>query len=181
MTQFEFVTGGFSIVLALSVARLLDGLHPAFEARRRYWIYSLWLLIKLFNVPLMYWAGWSFRGTSYGFPYFLLLLCLPAVLYLQANALVPPVPERVESWDAHFWSVRRWFFSLNIAAGVSTGAVSWFGEELASPNLAAAVLVVLLSSIGRFSSSERVHGVLVVLFTANLLLGFGATLVARTG
>ena len=95
MTQFEFVAGGVAIVLALSVARLLDGLRPAFERERRYGLYAAWVVIKLMNVPMMYWGGWVNRAGERDILEFVMLLVMPAILYLQASALVPSEPERV--------------------------------------------------------------------------------------
>ena len=64
MSEFEFISVGVSIVLALSVARLLEGLRDSFDPSRRYWIHSLWLVNKLVNTLLLYWGAWVYRDLG---------------------------------------------------------------------------------------------------------------------
>lgn len=72
MTLFEYVTVVVSIVLALGVMRLLDGVRVAAAAERRYLPHLLWIATKLFNHTLFWWALWSGRdAVSWNFASFM--------------------------------------------------------------------------------------------------------------
>ena len=45
MTLFEYLTVAVSIVLALGVVRLIEGLGPASEATRRYWVHFVYVVL----------------------------------------------------------------------------------------------------------------------------------------
>ena len=108
MTQFEFVGIGISLVIGLAIARLLEGVRDSFDPTRRYWLHSLWVVNKLLNAILIFWAGWIYRGVeSWNFVDFLVLIAAPGIVFLQAHALVTARPDAVTDWRSHFWSIRR--------------------------------------------------------------------------
>ena len=47
MTQFEFISVAVSIVLALSMARLLTAVPHFLATGRRYWVHGLWAAVLL--------------------------------------------------------------------------------------------------------------------------------------
>lgn len=61
MTFFEYITVAVSIVLALAVARSIDGLRSALESNRRYWVHFAWVVIKLCNPIIFWWGIWGYR------------------------------------------------------------------------------------------------------------------------
>ena len=100
MSQFEFFAVAVSIILALGISRLLDGVLPALHKPRRYWTHFLWIVQKLLNHILWWWGTWaasSFEDWHLG--WFIWTLMGPVVLYLQATALVTTDPNDVESWE----------------------------------------------------------------------------------
>lgn len=97
MTLFEYLAVAFSVVLSLAAVRLLSGLSVAFAPERRYWPHAMWIVFALLSSPLIWWNFWSFREVSWNFFAFLLVLIVPAVIYLQAAALVPENPSLVRS------------------------------------------------------------------------------------
>lgn len=42
------------------------------------------------------------------------MLLFPAARYLQSTSLVTTNPSEITSWRDHFYSIRRWFFAINI-------------------------------------------------------------------
>ena len=65
----------------------------------------------LFVHVLTWWSVWSVRDfRSWTLATFALVLALPAFLYIASSALVTDSPATVESWEAHFYEVRRVFF-----------------------------------------------------------------------
>ena len=177
MSQFEYIGVGISIVIALSVARLLEGLHDSFDPTRRYWIHSLWVVNKLMNSALLFWSGWVYRGVEvWTFIDFLLVVSGPGVLFLQVHTLLTAHPEKVSDWSSHFWEVRRWFFSANVLLVALSALNLYVVSETMFPSPEAIPLgiILLFSAAGIFSASERLHGVIAVVAFVNLGLGFGA-------
>ncbi len=64
MTLFEYMSVAFSLVLALTFAEGLRGLHSAFMPDRRYEVHVAWLLIKLFNPITFWWGMWGLRDVT---------------------------------------------------------------------------------------------------------------------
>lgn len=180
MSDFEFIFSGITIVLALAVARLLEGLRDVFDRRRRFWIHYLWVVNRLLYTLAIFWAGFSARDrTGHTFLSFLALITPPAVVFIQANALITPQPSSVVDWKNHFWSIRRWFFAANmfLAVGVFAGITLSAGADASGYRYGPVAAGLLLSIVGFRSSSERVHGVLAVFATLSLATGFGLILV----
>ena len=72
MTQFEFISVAVSIVLALSMARLLSAVPHLLAPDRRYWVPCLWAA-SLLPIHLGFWwaiwayrevVAWTFRGFA---------------------------------------------------------------------------------------------------------------------
>jgi len=173
MSQFEYITVAYSIVIALSIARCLDALPAAIEAPRRYWVHIAWVFIKLSNPILLWWAVWQLRAADWTYARFVWLL-LPAVLiYLQVIYLVTTEPHAVKNWRSHFFAKRRQFFALNVLLTV----LLIIGTQLYSAGLSPLVLVgqagILGGSIAAgISDSDRLHAVFVLCVAATNLVGF---------
>ena len=166
MSEFEYFFTGISIVLALAVARLLEGLRDTFEPARRFWIHSLWVVDRMLVLLAVFWSLFDNRAqTNLTFAMFLGLASSPAILFLQANALVTSRPDAVASWRDHFFGVRRWFFASNMLLAVTAHLV-WLSiepdEALQAPSLVYSLAGLLLSTVGYTNANERVHGILVV-------------------
>ena len=111
MTLFEFIAVPVSILLSLSAAKLLGAVRHTIRPGARYWVHTAWVAEMLFVHVLTWWSLWSVRDfTSWTLATFALILALPAFLYVASNALVTDSPDAVESWEAHFFEVRRVFF-----------------------------------------------------------------------
>ena len=164
MSEFEFLFTGITIVLALAVARLLEGLRDTFDPTRRFWIHSLWVVNRLMLALSFFWAQFDDRArTAMSFFVFLGLVTPPAIMFLQANALVTAQPGTVPSWSVQFWTIRRWFFGSNmILVASSFLAFRYSGGGAAMP-YASFGAGLLLSVVGFVTANERVHGVLAVI------------------
>lgn len=179
MSEFEFLVSGTSIVVALSIAKLLEGLRDSFETGRRYWLHALWVVNKFVNAILIFWTGFEYRlRTDYGFGDFLLLFAGPAILFLQAHTLVSAHPDAVHDWKTHFWSVRRWFFAANIVYILTLLAslVRLNAVAVSAVGLLPFAIVLGFSITGLVSQNERVHGAIAIVASCNLALGFAARL-----
>jgi hypothetical protein len=177
MTQFEYVGIGVSLVVGLAVARLLEGARDSFDPHRRFWIHSLWVVNKLMNATLLFWAGWVYRDTaSWSFIDFVVLLASPGIVFLQAHALVTANPHTITDWRAHFWSIRRFFFAANVVQILLNFVTVYLisGVSFPSPEAVPLTVVLLLSVVGALTESERAHAVIAVVAFMNLTLGFGS-------
>ena len=173
MTLFEYVSVAVSIVLALSIARIVDGLRASFEPDRRYWVHATWVVIKLFNPIIFWWGTWSLREASWNFLGFSLLLAWPIGLYLQISSLVTRDPESVLDWRSQFYDQRRWFFGANALLNMLS-LVSPFSVG-ASHSLHVGVALALnavLSVVAFASDRPSVHGTIVVCIAVLTLLAF---------
>lgn len=178
MTQFEFFAVAVSIILALGISRLLDGVLPSLHAARRYWVHFLWVLHKLLNHIIWWWGTWSantFEGWNLA--WFVWTLAGPIVLYLQATALVSTTPQYVESWEEHFFRIRKWFFSGNIAiCGILlVGRVASPDVEVPMVTIGLMALLVL-GIIGVVTDNRRVHGMIIAVALPIQVIGLGAAM-----
>jgi len=184
VTHFEFLLIAVSIVIGLSITRLLEGLRDTFDRRRRYWIHAVWVICKIVNALLVFWAGWVLRSEieSWNFAQFVISLGPPGIVFLQAHALVTAHPDQVSDWRAHFWEIRRWLFGANLLLPLYNVLALYViaGRPFPSPELAPLTLILVLSVVGLVTTKERIHGVIAILYLLALTLGLG-TIFALSG
>jgi hypothetical protein len=180
VSEFEVVLTSASIVVALAIARLLEGLRDTFDRKRRYWIHCLWVTNRLLLVFGSLLMSFEARGRVDPDAFLLLMVVIPpAIIFLQANALVTPQPGEVDDWRDHFWSVKKWFFGANMLYVLGVFLLSTYGlaaELEVVQRYTAPAIGMTLSIVGYRSSSERVHGVLAVVGILNVVAGTGRIL-----
>ena len=174
MTLFEYISVAFSIVLSLSAVRLLGGLSVSLLPERRYWPHAAWIVFALLNSAILWWNIWSFRDLEWNVIFFFFVLSLPALIYLQAAALVPENPESVQSWRDYFFAARTRFFVALASFFVAAVAVSWFLLDLPllHPLRAVQASAFVLALSGAVSTNKRLHESLPPIFL--VLLGVSA-------
>ena len=176
MTLFEYITVAISLVLALSVARTVDGLRSSLASGRRYWIHAAWVVVKLTNPMTFWWGIWRFRDSpAWDFPAFMLVLAWPVVLYLQVSSLVTRQPELVSDWRSHFYQQRKWFFGANLCLNLTTVVLSLAlgGNLTGDPLVWLPRLAVLgLSAAGFATANERAHGFIVISIIITVVVGY---------
>jgi len=117
MSTFEFVTILLSIVVGLGFTRLLSGLVRAIEMRGQlkiYWVQIIWAINVGFYLVDFWWAVvFSYSELeSWQFINFASLFFYAILLYLQAALIIPSKLEPGADLETHFFSVRKWFFSI---------------------------------------------------------------------
>ena len=119
MTLFEYLTVAVSMVLALGLVRLVEGLGSAYDAATRYWVH-LTLVVLLMVTQLFYWWSlWIFReGVTWNFGSFVFVILGALLLYFAATALIPRDPTAVRSWKGHYFSAHRRLFLVAAAIPV---------------------------------------------------------------
>jgi hypothetical protein len=176
MTLFEYVTVAVSIVLSFGLVRLLDGVRPALARGRVYRVHAMWVAIKLLNHVVLWWALWNYRdAVAWNLARFAWVLLPPALLYLQATALVTRAPQDVADWKDHFFEIRRWFFTINVVL-VSVSSIGSYmigGVPLTHPLRPIQGLLLAASLLGLASEDERLHTFVALASLLLVVLGFG--------
>jgi len=178
LSQFEFFAVAVSIILALGISRLLDGILPSLQASRRYWVHFLWVIQKLFNHLIWWWGTWAANTAfEWNLAWFIWFVAGPIVLYLQVTALVPRTQENIISWEQHFYEIRRWFFLGNLAiCGILIlGRIATPIDLLPSVTVGL-VALASIALVGMATDNRRVHWVLVIAALSIQLLGLGTAM-----
>jgi len=177
MSEFEFFTVAISIILALGIGRLLDGVAPALDSGRRYWVHVGWIAHKLMNHILWWWGLWAGRGIEWNLAMFIWSLLGPIVLYLQAAALVTSAPSLVTSWRERFFEIRPWFFAGNFALCVILVVGRSFSEDvMIAPVSIGLALLALLAVVGMATDKPRIHAGIIVCALIIQTLGLSAAM-----
>ncbi len=179
MTHFEFISVAVSIVLALSLARLLSAVPHLLAPGRRYWVPCLWA-VSLLAIHLgFWWAIWAYREVDpWTFRGFAAAMLTPILLYLTVTILVSDNPGTVESWRERFYSRHRVFFPLFFVTLLSAPLRQFavLGSAQISPEVGVPYffgpLLLLVGAIGSFTDRERIHQVLVVIAAAVVLVSY---------
>jgi hypothetical protein len=171
LSQFEYVTVLFSLVVAFGVSELLAGWGRSYRNRTTNRPYPLQLAasgLLLLALLQSLWGYWGFREVVWTFWLFLVALA-PLLVLAAATFLITPSSEFPSAdAEAHYFDVAPAVFAL-LAAWVGLGAVAEAGLVESSFHLGQAVRIVatvVLALLSR-TSSPRIHwvglGVLVTL------------------
>jgi hypothetical protein len=170
MTLFEYLSVAFSIVLSFAAVRLLSGISVCFAPDRRYWPHATWVLFVLLASATVWWNFWSFKDVQWNFIRFLLTLVVPALIYLQAAALVPDNPATVQSWREHFFAARKRFFVALALFFLLIGVNAWLLLDLPFLHPARVIQALALGFAlsGAVSTHNGWHQALPVIFVVLL-------------
>lgn len=170
MTLFEYLTAAVSIVLALTVVRLVEGLRPAFDSERRYWIHWGWVVGKIVSCLIFWWSLWGLReGVTWNFPLFAFVFVGPIILYMQASVLVPRDAASIPLWREHFLGIHRSFYIANALLLVHmNGIIPLISTRELSPGPGLVVLLISIggSLVGAISNNLRVQKIIALLMFA---------------
>ncbi len=162
MTLFEYLSVGYSIVLSLTIVRLLGGLPAAVASDRRYWVHVVWISLVLARSLLIWWSFWSYHEVAaWNFFSFALVLLLPGLLFMMAATLIPDSPSSVGSWQAHFYAVHRRFFTTLALSLLASVAISRLilGVPLIHPLRGAQAGLFMVALAAAATSNPRFHAV----------------------
>jgi hypothetical protein len=174
MTLFEYLTAAVSIVLALAVVRLVEGLRPAVDSDGRYWVHWGWVVGKIVSCLIFWWTLWGAReGVAWNFPSFAFVFIGPIILYMQASVLVPQNPASIASWREYFFSIHRSFYIANalLLAHMLVSPLVLAGILAPMPGPIVLSLGCIASIVGAVSNSVRVQEVLAPVMFATIILG----------
>ncbi len=168
MSHFEYLTIANSMIVALSITRLLEGFFYSMRASNRSWIHLFWISHTLFAGFSMWWSAWTTVVVSWSFPLFLAGLAQPIVLFAQSVALVPRNPDSVTSWNDYFYENVRFYFLAKACWAFNTIVVTTLIIESGSWPLwiGLGVAGTVYTAVA-FTQSRRAH-VATIIFALSL-------------
>ena len=111
MDLFEFILIITSVVYALALAQILNGigrLAQSETAIRLYLPHTVWTGVLFIAVLLSWWAGWEFRGIEWTFAKYVYLFVSPILIFFATSLLMPQIiTESGVNLEKHFNRVRR--------------------------------------------------------------------------
>lgn len=164
-----------SVVLALSLTRILTGLarqieHPGREKLSA--LHLLWAAIVLVSAIHFWW--WEFaleRVVDWRFALFLFVLSYAFLFTLLASLLFPADLKGYRGYEDYFLSRRRWFFGLLAASFV----FDWFDTLLKGRERLAALgaeydariaAMLALCAVAAWTANRRFHLAFAALYLA---------------
>ena len=120
MTHFEYVIILVSIVLGLSVTKLLTGVGEMLQARahaKQYWVHNVWVANAFISNLMVWWVAyrwlnWEQDGHTWNFFLFVFILLTPIVQFLVAVLLFPDEIREGQDMRDPFESIQRPLFLL---------------------------------------------------------------------
>jgi len=182
MRETDILLTLYSIVAGLGISKLVQGMATMIEARERIrfnWIHSAWLFIIMAAHVVTIFALIRFsKGAHWTVFNSMLTLCMPLVLYLVSDLVVPTIAEDEQvDLRAYFYRNRRWFYGLLIALIVIGMAVQIAVEHMPDRQGGPLRAIALLALAGGLVSERPAvqSGVVLVLLAVVLA---GAALVS---
>lgn len=168
MDLFEYILILTSVIFALAVAEILDGVsrlaqlpHPV----RTFLPHTIWVLNLFIFVFLIWWASWEFRYVDWSFPFYAYMLIAPTLLFLACSLLIPQqLREGGVDLEDHFFRVRRLFFAAFFFGAL---AVMIDGNVLGNEGFwhtgrVGHGVILSAAATGYFSENRRLHLILAV-------------------
>lgn len=174
-TQFIHLRMVLSMVVSLSIARLLSGLakHVQHPGRLKiYGVHLLWVFYML--VTLIHFWWWEFALSRVGpwhFEQFVFVVGYSAVLYFLCAILFPDDIAEYAGYRDYFLSRRRWFFGILAFSLLLDVADSWLKGPAYLDGLGAAygvktAIAVALCGVAAVVESQRFQWALVIVALA---------------
>ena len=130
MELFSYVMVLASVIAGLAITQLLQSVagmvqHP--DHYKPYWVHVVWVAYAFEYIALWWWYEYNFAKTAqWSFALYLFILVYAVVIYLMCAVLAPLSLHKFESFEAYYYSRRRWFLGL-AALGwhYSVGAIAF--------------------------------------------------------
>lgn len=185
MNAFSYLSFLTSIVIALSITRVLTGVGQLLQVRqhvRIYWVHLVWALNLFLFTVLNWWILYRWQTQAqWTFFLFLFVLLSPTISFLEAVLLFPDKLQDGTDLKHHFYANHRWFFTLAALLpfidGADTALKGWdhFVAQGVIYPITLGILFVL-SLIAAFTRNERFHQGYCIFFLLYLLVFIGINL-----
>lgn len=185
MNPFSYLSYLTSIVLALSITRILTGVGRLLQVRGHihiYWVHLLWALNLFLFAVLSWWILYRWQTQAqWTFFLFLFVLLSPTVSFLESVLLFPDEMGDRPDLKHHFYANHRWFFALAallpIIDAADTLLKGW--DHFVAQGVIYPVSMALLfvgSAIAALTRNERYHEAYAIFFLVYLVAFIGINL-----
>lgn len=179
MNPFSYLAYLTSVVLALSITRILTGVGKLLQVRgnvRLYWVHLLWALNLFLYAVLIWWIQYRWQTQAqWTFFLFLFVLLAPTVAFLEAMLLFPDTIQAGTDLKAHYYANHRWFFMLAALLppldALDTYLKGW--DHFVAQGVIYPISMLLLFGLNltaAFTRNERFHAFYAVFFMVYLLV-----------
>jgi len=162
-----FIVALAAVVNGLGIVRIVGGLGEFIRRRESlnitfYWVHSALVLFQLLTHVLLWWSFIGLREVaSINFLQYGFLLIGPVLLFLATSLLIPNLDDDAVDLHGAYWQSSKSYYSILMVFWPWVIAI-WpvFGYPLA-PTWKFAACWMAMMVVLRFTSNEKVHGVLV--------------------
>ena len=176
MRGFDFLIVLFSVLLGLSLSRLLVGLARVVvdPERRIHWLPLLWT-IQLFAFQIALWWLIYQRADqpTWTFVHYLVLMGYPVLLYFQGVLLYPELGPHDEGTLESFLSRRKWFFAILFLIVHLDFTENWLAGDWTFDPLRFVIALLVsgaVCGIAIWTRNRIYHAVLVAVMLLNLAM-----------
>ena len=160
MTHFEYVMVIVSIILGLGLTVVLRGLSKLARSAKPSAVVAIWGFFLLFLFLQTWWGMWDMNQIEqWTQPDFLFVAIYACILYGMAELMLPMASRPDTDWNAHFLSIRVWYFSLQTFLAILAITLTWsqLDVPLTHPYRIVQSFIVIMSLIALTTRNMRVH------------------------
>ena len=164
MSPFEFVTIFYSVIVGLALSHILGAMSDLIEIRERvktYWLNSVWVVTVIIWTIFAWWGLWDLvKLESWTYAGFWLVVTNLASIYFITTLVLPKAIEEGEiDLEAHYFSVRKVFFSMIAYSLYSSVLMNHylFGKAAISEFTVMPFIVGTAALAGVFTDSRKYH------------------------
>lgn len=174
MTHFEYVMVIVSIILGLGLTLVLRGLSKLARSANPSAVVVVWGFFLLLLFLQTWWAFWDLNQVAqWTQPDFLFVAIYSCILYAMAELMLPMASRLDTDWNAHFLSIRKWYFALQLILAFLAITLTWsqLDVPLTHPYRTVQGFIVIMSLFALSTKNLRVHFWIAVSVTAGLQAG----------
>jgi hypothetical protein len=187
MSEFEFISVLYSIVIAFPLSEIMAGWGKMIRRRHVLKLYLPHIGAMFLTAMLLiqfWWAIWQYRDDELTFLTFFIVLLAPLTFVLLGSVVTPELEsESPTDMEAYYWQNFRFIYGLAALTLAELAIADWFVDNEQEWNtsnvirIVATGLVASLSVIGR----ETYHRIMVAVLTGLLILyiAFGSATLAE--
>jgi len=163
LSEFEYASVAVSVVLALGIADILRFFGDTvrdLDARKLYWVHTLWLLVLMKTHMDFWWIMWTFRDSVSIGPSLIYIMVGPALLFVATRTLLPGADDHGDM-EVMFFTRKNAFFSLMILLSLWSTVSTPQAIEIST--LLFTVVALVLSALCIAFDKRWLHSGVVVL------------------
>ncbi len=177
--MFNYVMVLASVIIGLGITHLLTGVAGVIQHPGRakvYWIHLAWVAATFLRAIFWWWFEFQFSAVAeWTFSLYFFVLTYALLIYLWCALLFPRDLAGYDGYKDYFYSRRKWFFGVGLAAVLADVADTLFkGVDhfvaLGALYIGLQALWTVLFLIALRTRNEKFHACFVLIAIASLLI-----------